>query len=69
MVVVNGAGYDDWAAKAVKANNSGVAVVNAATVNNVPSGANPHLWYSSTYVTATANAITAQLEAASAECK
>jgi zinc/manganese transport system substrate-binding protein len=62
MVVVNGAGYDDWAAKAVQANNSGVDVVNAATVNKVDAGANPHLWYNPTYVTATATAITAQLK-------
>jgi len=62
MVVVNGAGYDDWAAKAVQANNSGVDVVSAAKVNNVAAGANPHLWYDPTYVTATANAITTQLK-------
>lgn len=65
MVVVNGVGYDAWATKAVKAvkaNNSDVDVVSAATVNNVDAGANPHLWYDPTYVTATADAITAQLK-------
>lgn len=63
LVVVNGMGYDEWATKAVQANNSGVDVVNAATVNNVASGANPHLWYAPEYVTATANAVTAELKA------
>jgi len=62
LVVVNGAGYDQWATKAVQANNSGVDVVDAATVNNVASGANPHLWYNPDYVTATATAVTAALK-------
>lgn len=62
MVVVNGAGYDDWATKAVQANNSGVDVVSAAKVNNVPEGANPHLWYSPDYVVGTAKAVTEQLK-------
>ena len=62
LVVVNGMGYDDWATKAVEANNSDADVVSAATVNNVAAGANPHLWYNPAYVTATANAVTAQLK-------
>lgn len=62
MVVINGAGYDDWATKAVAANNSAADIVSAATVNNVQPGANPHLWYNPTYVTNMANAITAQLK-------
>ncbi len=62
MVVVNGMGYDEWASKAIDANNPDVDVVSAAKVNNVADGANPHLWYNPTYVTATANAITAQLK-------
>ncbi|NQU37594.1 MAG: zinc ABC transporter substrate-binding protein [Actinobacteria bacterium] len=62
LVVVNGVGYDEWAAKSVQANNSGVDVVDAAAVNSVQSGANPHLWYNPDYVTATANAVTAALK-------
>lgn len=62
LVVVNGAGYDEWAEKAVDANNSSADLVDAATVNDVKPGANPHLWYNPTYVTATANAVTAQLK-------
>lgn len=62
LVVVNGMGYDDWATKAVQANNSSVPVVSAAQVNNVEPGANPHLWYSPTYVTKMAQAITAELK-------
>lgn len=62
LVVVNGMGYDDWATKAVQANNSSVPVVSAAQVNNVAPGANPHLWYSPTYVTKMSQAITAELK-------
>src|SRR6202012_5516453 len=37
------------------------ATVNAATVSNTPDGANPHLWYRPSAVTAVADAVTAQL--------
>ncbi|MCX6459151.1 MAG: zinc ABC transporter substrate-binding protein [Actinobacteria bacterium] len=62
LVVINGVGYDEWATKAVSANNSGVEVVSAATVNDVQAGANPHLWYNPEYVTAMSKAITDQLK-------
>jgi zinc/manganese transport system substrate-binding protein len=47
LVVVNGAGYDHWAADAVATLDPAPAVVSAAVVAGVAgSGANPHLWYS-----------------------
>jgi zinc/manganese transport system substrate-binding protein len=47
VVVVNGAGYDHWAADAVATLDPAPVVVSAAEVAGVPaSGANPHLWYS-----------------------
>lgn len=47
LVVVNGAGYDHWAADAVATLDPAPVVVSAAAVAGVAgSGANPHLWYS-----------------------
>jgi zinc/manganese transport system substrate-binding protein len=65
VVIVNGGGYDDFASKLLSANpRSGRAVVTVADVVVMTSGsANPHLWYSSTYVTAAARAITSELTA------
>jgi len=62
LVVVNGADYDAWAEKAVALVPSQPALVSAANVNNVAAGANPHLWYSPTYVGATAKAVTESLK-------
>lgn len=62
VVVVNGLGYDEWAAKAV-ASAHDVAVVDAGQVVGLADGANPHLWYSPAYVSQTADAITARLAA------
>ncbi len=43
IVVVNGAGYDEWASRAV----SGRAqVIDAARLMGVREGSNPHLWFS-----------------------
>lgn len=62
LVVVNGADYDPWADKAVSSTGSSATVVDAATVNGVAEGANPHLWYSPDYVFATAAAVTEALK-------
>jgi zinc/manganese transport system substrate-binding protein len=64
LVVVNGVGYDAWAAKAVATLSPAPAVVDGGAVVGVPAGSNPHLWYSPTYVYRIAAAITAALKAA-----
>lgn len=61
LVVVNGAGYDAWAAKLAAASAPQALVVSAAAVTKTPNGANPHLWYSPPAVTAVADAVTAAL--------
>lgn len=43
IVLINGAGYDAWAEQLVR--NTGATVINVAALNQVPEGANPHLWY------------------------
>lgn len=63
LVVVNGAGYDTWATQVLATLSPKPAVVDAANVVGVSSGANPHLWYGPDYVTRTADAVTAQLQA------
>lgn len=69
VVVINGMGYDEWAEKAVNSTDAGAEVVDAATVNDVSDGANPHLWYNPDYVTATASAITDAYIKASPDAK
>jgi zinc/manganese transport system substrate-binding protein len=61
LVVVNGAGYDTWASKLAAGSAGGAAVVSAAAVTKTPDGANPHLWYLPSAVTAVADAVTAEL--------
>ncbi len=54
FVVINGAGYDDWAIKLLSASNSpNRTVLDVAENLGVPNGSNPHLWYSPAYVNAT----------------
>lgn len=62
LVVVNGAGYDRWASDLARTSASGVPVVDAAQVSGTPDGANPHLWYKPTAVTAVADAVSSALE-------
>jgi zinc/manganese transport system substrate-binding protein len=59
LVVVNGAGYDSWASK-LAASSAGARIVSAAEVTKTPGGANPHLWYLPSAVTAVADAVTAE---------
>jgi zinc/manganese transport system substrate-binding protein len=61
LVVVNGAGYDPWASKLAASSAAGARVVSAAAVTKTPDGANPHLWYLPSAVTAVADAVTAEL--------
>ena len=60
LVVVNGAGYDAWASKLAASSAAGAPVVSAAEVTKTPDGANPHLWYMPSAVTAVADAVTAE---------
>ncbi|ASE13046.1 zinc ABC transporter substrate-binding protein [Mycobacterium avium subsp. paratuberculosis] len=61
LIVVNGAGYDSWASKLAGSSASGAPLVSAAAVTTTPDGANPHLWYLPSAVTAVADAVTQEL--------
>jgi zinc/manganese transport system substrate-binding protein len=61
LVVVNGADYDPWASKLATTTVPKVPLISAAAVTETPDGANPHLWYSPSAVTAVADAVTAEL--------
>ena len=51
FVIVNGAGYDDWALKLISANsNPNQEVLNIANLVGASVGSNPHFWYDPTYV-------------------
>jgi zinc/manganese transport system substrate-binding protein len=45
VVLVNGAGYDTWLSQLIKTSNPNVQQVNAATLMNVKTGSNPHIFY------------------------
>jgi zinc/manganese transport system substrate-binding protein len=61
LIVINGAAYDSWASKLAASSAAGAHVVSAAEVMKTPDGANPHLWYMPSAVTAVADAVTAEL--------
>lgn len=61
LVVLNGADYDSWATKLAATSAPNAPVVDAGRVTSTAAGANPHLWYSPTAVTAVADAVTAAL--------
>jgi zinc/manganese transport system substrate-binding protein len=53
-VIVNGAGYDEWALKLISANNiPDQKVLNVANLLGQKVGTNPHFWYSPYYVNET----------------
>ena len=53
-VIVNGAGYDDWAIKLIGAsNNPSQKVLNVANLLDKKAGDNPHFWYDPAYVNQT----------------
>jgi zinc/manganese transport system substrate-binding protein len=61
--IVNGAGYDSWAQKALDANpSSGRKELDVATLAGRAEGDNPHMWYSPTIVNRAADQITADLK-------
>ena len=50
-VIINGAGYDDWAQKLISANNNpNQKVLNVANILGQKVGSNPHFWYNPTFV-------------------
>jgi zinc/manganese transport system substrate-binding protein len=61
LIVVNGVDYDVWALRLAATNVPGAPIVSAAEVTKTPDGANPHLWYNPSAVTAVADAVTAEL--------
>lgn len=67
VVVLNGAGYDAWADKAVATWGRHPLVVDAGRVVGRDEGANPHLWYDPASVVAVAAATTAALQQAAPE--
>ncbi len=67
VVVVNGAGYDAWAAHLLDALDPRPQVVDAARLAEVPEGGDPHLWYDPGIVHAMGPALTAALSAAAPE--
>jgi zinc/manganese transport system substrate-binding protein len=61
-VIVNGAGYDPWAAKLADANPSnGRITLTVASVGGRKEGDNPHMWYSPAIVLKVAHQIAADL--------
>ena len=64
LVIVNGAGYDDWALKLISAaNNPNQKVLNVADLLGKHQGSNPHFWYSPLYVNETVKAMYSDLVA------
>jgi zinc/manganese transport system substrate-binding protein len=64
LVILNGAGYDDWGKKLLAANQaSGRRVLNLADLLGKKVGDNPHFWYDPDYVVKVADSITAQYRA------
>jgi zinc/manganese transport system substrate-binding protein len=59
LVILNGAGYDDWGRKLLAANpSSNRRVVTVAQLVGKKAGDNPHFWYNPDYVTRVADQIT-----------
>jgi zinc/manganese transport system substrate-binding protein len=62
LVIVNGAGYDDWALKLIAASKSqNRMVLNVAELLGKKVGDNPHFWYSPYYVNRTVKAMYSDL--------
>ena len=63
LVILNGAGYDDWGQRLLDANaSSHRQVLNVAQLLRRKAGDNPHFWYSPEYVIKVADAITARYQ-------
>jgi zinc/manganese transport system substrate-binding protein len=64
LVILNGAGYDDWGTRLLAANpSSHRKVLVAATLLGKKAGDNPHFWYNPDDVTRMADQITADYKA------
>jgi zinc/manganese transport system substrate-binding protein len=63
-VILNGAGYDDWASKLLAGNpNQGRKVFTITDLLHKKAGDNPHFWYNPDWVDQVADKITADYEA------
>jgi len=63
LVILNGAGYDDWGQKLLDANKaSSREVIKVAELVGKKEGDNPHFWYNPAYVTHVADKITSTLK-------
>ena len=61
LVILNGAGYDDWGQKLLDADTSNHrTVLNIAQLLGRKPGDNPHFWYNPGYVLTVADKITAE---------
>ncbi len=61
LVILNGAGYDNWGQKVLQASpNQGRKVLVVADLLGKKSGDNPHFWYDPDYVIRVADEITAE---------
>ena len=61
LVILNGAGYDDWGQKLLDANSSSHrSVLNIAQLLGRKPGDNPHFWYNPSYVLTVAEKITVE---------
>ncbi|HVD01462.1 MAG TPA: zinc ABC transporter substrate-binding protein [Candidatus Dormibacteraeota bacterium] len=64
LVVLNGAGYDDWGKHLLDANpSSDRRVLTVAQLLGKKAGDNPHFWYQPDYVARVADGITAEYKA------
>lgn len=64
LVVLNGAGYDDWGTHLLEANpSSDRRVLTVAQLLGRKAGDNPHFWYQPDYVARVADGITAEYRA------
>lgn len=62
LVIVNGADYDPWMTKLLRATSaSGRQVIVIADLVGVKSGENPHLWYKLDYMATAAKTVTTML--------
>jgi len=67
LVILNGAGYDDWGRKLLDANpSSHRQVLDVAQLIGKKAGENPHFWYDPGYVVKVADSITAKYKAVDA---
>ena len=63
LIILNGAGYDDWGNKLLAANpEAGRQVLTAATLLGKKTGDNPHFWYNPDYVYKMVDQISAEYE-------